>query len=277
MNDKSYRALAGFLQKESGLVLGDNKSYLVDSRLTPVAQQHGYASIAQLVNGLEGASPTIREAVVDAMTTNESFFFRDMVPFKQFEDIMLPALVSARRPGGKITIWCAAASTGQEPYSLAMIVKSKSALLRGINVEIIATDISENALNQARAGRYTQFEVQRGLPVQMLVEHFVQDGTSWVISDDIKNMVRYSRRNLLAPLYGMPEVDIVFCRNVLIYFDVPTKTRAIEAIHKVSRPDAYLVLGAAETLMGVSTLFERVGEGRGIYQPVLEEGQRLRA
>lgn len=277
MSTESYRALAAFLQKESGLVLGENKAYLVDSRLAPVASAHGFANIAALVGALPSASPTVRSAVVDAMTTNESFFFRDNTPFRQFEQIMLPKLAEARRQTGRISIWCAAASTGQEPYSLAMILKAKPHLWRGLDVQIHATDISDTALTQARAGRYTQFEVQRGLPVQMLVDHFTQDGTSWVINDDIKSMVRFSKRNLLAPIMGMPSMDVVFCRNVLIYFDVPTKKQVIEAIHKTCRDDAYLVLGAAETLMGVSELYTRVPDERGLYQPGEKRASRLTA
>lgn len=277
MNEASYKALGAFLHKESGIVLGQNKSYLVDSRLGPVSAAHGYRDIASLVQALPGAPAAVREAVVDAMTTNESFFFRDSTPFRLFEKIMLPQLAAARRESGRLTIWCAAASTGQEPYSLAMLLKKNQTLWRGLDVSIFATDISDTALAQARAGRYTQFEVQRGLPVELLVDHFRQDGTSWVISDAIKSMVRFSKRNLLDPVIGLPPVDVVFCRNVLIYFDVPTKKRVIESLHKACRSDAFLVLGAAETLMGVSDQFERQGEERGLYQPKKATAARLMA
>lgn len=268
MNAQEYGAFCAFLKKRSGIVLGDNKEYLVESRLSPVAQKNGYPGVHELLRALAGAPPNVVEAVVDAMTTNESFFFRDTTPFTLFEEVMLPALIKARRSTGRIRIWCAAASTGQEPYSLAMILLSKKNLWSGITIEIVGTDLSEVALEKAKAGRYSQFEVQRGLPVQLLVAHFRQDGTSWIISDEVKAMVRYSKLNLLESMVGMGQMDIVFCRNVLIYFDVETKAKVVKAIHGVVRRDGYLVLGSAETMMGVSDAFERAGADRGLYQPV---------
>lgn len=277
MTPQSYTALATYLKRKSGIVLGENKGYLVDSRLTPVAKAYGFASIEAMVSALPMARPDLAEAVVDAMTTNESFFFRDNTPFKLFEEVMMPALTAARRTTGQLRIWCAAASTGQEPYSLAMILKSNPRLAAGLRVEIIGTDISDTALDQARAGRYTQFEVQRGLPVQLLVSHFRQEGTSWVISEEIKRMVRFSKLNLLDPLASIGSADIVFLRNVLIYFDVATKATVLQGVHKIMRPDGYLVLGAAETLMGVTDIFARAGDARGLYQPKGQAGARLLA
>jgi chemotaxis protein methyltransferase CheR len=277
MTDSEYTQICAFVQKHSGIVLGDSKGYLIESRLAPVAQHFGFENVDALSRGLVLAAPELRDAVVDAMTTNESFFFRDTTPFTAFEQLILPKLAEARRGAGRIRIWCAAASTGQEPYSLAMILRSKKQLWSGLSIEIIGTDLSPTALARAKAGKYTQFEVQRGLPIQLLVDNFVQDGTNWIISDEIKNMVKFSQANLLEPMTGMGTVDVVFCRNVLIYFDVPTKKKVLEAVHKIMRPDGFLVLGAAETMMGVTDVFERTESQRGVFQPVPSQKQAMTA
>ncbi len=268
MNAADYASICAFVQKHSGIVLGENKEYLVDSRLEPVVQKFELGTVSNLARQLVLASPQLRQAVVDAMTTNESFFFRDTTPFTAFEQTILPALSKARRSTGRIRIWCAAASTGQEPYSLAMILSQKKHLWAGLQVEIVATDLSTHALERAGQGRYTQFEVQRGLPAQLLVQFFRQEGSAWIISDEIKRMVRFSQQNLLEPLAGLGSMDVVFCRNVLIYFDVATKAKVLGAIRSIMRPDGYLVLGAAETLMGITESFGKVEAARGVYQPV---------
>jgi len=277
MKDTTFTAISTFVQKHSGILLVDSKTYLIESRLTPVAQKFGLGDIDTLATRLPGAAPDLCNAVIDAMTTNESFFFRDATPFTLFEQIILPKLAAARRSTGRLRIWCAAASTGQEPYSLAMVLKSKADLLTGIQVEILGTDLSESALQRAREGRYTQFEVQRGLPIQLLVDNFTQDGTHWIISDEIRRMVRFSTLNLLDSYAPVGTVDVVFCRNVLIYFDVHTKRHVLEAIHKTMRGDGYLLLGAAETVMGVTDVFERADGQRGLYQPAASGAERLSA
>lgn len=274
MNAAEYASICAFVQKHSGIVLGANKEYLVESRLDPVVQNFQLGSVSNLARQLTLASPQLRQAVVDAMTTNESFFFRDTTPFTAFEQTILPALSKARRSTGRIRIWCAAASTGQEPYSLAMILNQKKHLWAGLQVEIVATDLSTHALERARQGRYTQFEVQRGLPVQLLVAYFRQEGSSWIVSDEIKRMVRFSQQNLLEPLAALGTMDVVFCRNVLIYFDVATKAKVLGAVRSIMRPDGYLVLGAAETLMGITDAFGKVEGSRGLYQPVGAERMR---
>jgi chemotaxis protein methyltransferase CheR len=213
---------------------------------------------------LAGAA-ALEEAVVEAMTTNESFFFRDKTPFEAFTTVMLPSLVERRPPGHALRIWCAAASTGQEPYSLAMILKENARKLGGRRVEILATDLSNDVLERARAGIYSQFEVQRGLPIQLLVKYFAQAGEGWQISADVRGMVDYRRLNLLNPFVGLGTFDVVFCRNVLIYFDMPTKTDVLARMSKVVAPDGYLVLGAAETVVGLTTAFRPVAEHRGLY------------
>lgn len=268
MNEAEYASICAFVQKHSGIVLGENKAYLIESRLEPVVQKFELGNVSNLARQLTLAAPDLRQAVVDAMTTNESFFFRDTTPFTAFEQTILPALAKARRTTGRIRIWCAAASTGQEPYSLAMILSQKKHLWAGLQVEIIGTDLSTHALERAKQGRYTQFEVQRGLPVQLLVAYFRQEGSAWVISDEIKRMVRFSQQNLLQPLAALGTMDVVFCRNVLIYFDVATKAKVLSSIRSIMRPDSYLVLGAAETLMGITDSFGKVEGSRGLYQPV---------
>jgi chemotaxis protein methyltransferase CheR len=274
MNENEYQTICDYVQKRSGIMLGDSKSYLVESRLNPVAQRFGYDDVGALARAL--GTPAAAEAsdvVVDAMTTNESFFFRDNTPFELFEKVILPELLANKAVGARIRIWCAAASTGQEPYSLAMQLLANKALLAGREVEIIGTDISESALEKAKQGEYTQFEVQRGLPVQLLVEHFTQKGTNWVISEEVRKMVRFKLHNLLDAPTSIGKVDLVFCRNVLIYFDVETKTKVLEAIYGAMHRDGFLVLGAAETMIGVTDLFERSEGRRGLYQPMGEVAQ----
>lgn len=235
MNKGEYDAICEFVRKHSGIVLGDSKAYLIESRLASVAQRFGYESVSTLSAKLHMATEELGASVVDAMTTNESFFFRDETPFQAFEKTLLPTLSAARRAGGRLRIWCAAASTGQEPYSLAMLLLANKRLWHGIKVEILGTDLSTTALARAREGKYTQFEVQRGLPVQMLVDHFTQDGTNWVISDEIKKMVQFKVQNLLEPYSTIGQFDVVFCRNVLIYFDTETKKQVVESIQKIMR------------------------------------------
>lgn len=277
MNEKEYGAICAFVQKQSGIVLGEAKEYLIESRLTPVAQRFGFADVSALANNLVLAKEDLREAVTDAMTTNESFFFRDKTPFVAFTETILPTLAASRRDTGRLRIWCAAASTGQEPYSLAMLLLANKKLWAGLKVEILGTDLSQTALERAKLGRYTQFEVQRGLPIQMLMDHFEQDGTNWMISDEVKSMVKFSTLNLLGSLNIMGTLDVVFCRNVLIYFDVETKKKVLESIRAIIRPDGFLVLGAAETMMGITDVYQRLESHRGVYQPTADTENRLTA
>jgi len=274
MNSREFDIIGAFVLKNSGIVLSKAKEYLVESRLKPIVQENGYDDIEALARGLASASKEAQLAVIDAMTTNETFFFRDKTPFKLFEEIVLPQIIKARRSSGKIRIWCAASSTGQEPYSLAMLLLKHKRLLAGLNVEIVATDLSPSALAKAKKGKYTQFEVQRGLPVELLVAHFTQEGTHWIISDEIKRMVKYNQLNLMENLNSIGIVDVVYCRNVLIYFDGQTKRKVLSAIRKTVRADGYLILGAADTVIGSNGEFERA-EVRGLYQPVEAKETRL--
>ena len=268
MSPAEYDYLRQFLKSRSGLVLSNEKQYLIESRLLPVARKAGLQSIAALVAKLKEPRETVlAEAVVEAMTTNESFFYRDKTPFEHFTQMMMPELLKARASSKKIRIWCAAASTGQEPYTLAMCLKEMESKLAGWRIEILGTDISNEVLDRAKAGTYTQFEVQRGLPIQLLLKYFTQQGESWTISPQLRSMVQWKKFNLLDSFASFGQFDIVFCRNVLIYFDQATKVDILGRIAKTMAPDGYLVLGAAETVVGLSDAFKPAPDRRGLYVP----------
>ncbi|PTW59737.1 chemotaxis protein methyltransferase CheR [Breoghania corrubedonensis] len=266
MTPTEFEFLKTFLKTRSGLVLSNEKQYLVESRLLPLARKGGIASLSDLVIRLQkGIDRKLETDVVEAMTTNESFFFRDKTPFDNFTNTMLPALLKARGDRKRIRIWCAAASTGQEPYSLAMLLKEAAAKLAGWRIEIIGTDISNEVLDKAKSGIYSQFEVQRGLPIQMLLKYFTQNGDMWQINPEIRGMVQWRMLNLLENFSSLGEFDVIFCRNVLIYFDQPTKSDILNRLAKLMSSDGYLVLGAAETVVGLSTAFQPVPGLRGLY------------
>jgi chemotaxis protein methyltransferase CheR len=266
-----YDFLRKLLRDRSGLVLSADKQYLVESRLLPVARRAGMPGLTELVQELRRgakAEPLIVN-VVEAMMTNESFFFRDKIPFEQFRNGIMPELIAARTASKRIRIWCAAASTGQEPYSLAMCLKEMSSTIAGWRIEIIATDLSSDVLEKARAGIYSQFEVQRGLPIQLLVKYFSQIGDTWQIAPDIRAMVHFRPLNLLADFSHLGTFDVVFCRNVLIYFDQETKTGVLERIARIIDRAGYLALGAAETVVGLTESLKPVPDKRGLYSPNL--------
>jgi chemotaxis protein methyltransferase CheR len=268
MNTDDFNVLSKLIKDRSGLVLTPDKGYLLESRLLPIARKWDLKTLDDLVarvrTRMENA--LIRD-VVEAMTTNESFFFRDVKPFDQFRQVVLPALLAARSTHRHIRIWSAACSSGQEPYSLAMILNEERLKLSGWTVEITATDLSTEILAKAQAGIYSQFEVQRGLPVQLMVKYFKQTGDRWQIDSAIRDMVKYRPFNLLDDLGGLGNFDVVFCRNVLIYFDQPTKTMILERIAKQLSPTGYLYLGGAETVVGITNKFQPMAEHRGLYQP----------
>jgi len=263
-----YDYLRKLLKERSGLTLSADKQYLVESRLLPVARRAGVDGLGGLVQKLKapGAEAVIVE-VVEAMTTNESFFFRDKIPFDHFRGQIMPALLAARAAQRQIRIWCAAASTGQEPYTLAMCLKEMAPQVAGWRIEIIGTDLSTEVLEKAKAGIYSQFEVQRGLPIQMLVKYFSQVGESWQIAPELRAMVQYKPLNLLHNFTHLGHFDIIFCRNVLIYFDQDTKIDVFDRLARVLQPDGYLVLGAAETVVGLTDSFKPLTDQRGVYAP----------
>lgn len=267
MTPPDYEYLRKLLKDRSGLDLSADKQYLIESRLLPLSRKSGLAGIGELVQKMKGGSADITTQVVEAMTTNETFFFRDKVPFDHFRDSIMPEILQARASRKTLRIWCAAGSTGQEPYSLAMCLKEMGAALSGWRVEILATDLSQEVLEKSRAGIYSQFEVQRGLPIQMLVKYFKQTGELWQINADIRAMVQHRQLNLLHDFSQLGVFDVIFCRNVLIYFDQDTKINIFNRLAKTTEPDGFLVLGAAETVVGLTDVFKPYPERRGLYRP----------
>jgi chemotaxis protein methyltransferase CheR len=266
MTPHDYEYLRRLLKTRSGLVLSSEKHYLVESRLLPVARRAGLCNLTGLVAKLRGPdSEQLTVEVVEAMTTNESFFFRDKIPFDHFRETIMPALLTARAATRRIRIWCAAASTGQEPYSLAIALKEIGKDLRGWRVEIVATDLSTEVLEKARSGIYSQFEVQRGLPALMLIKYFAQVGETWQIAPEIRGMVKFMPLNLLNDFSHLGRFDLVLCRNVLIYFDQATKICVLERVAEATERDGFLVLGGAETVVGLTDRFKPFPNRRGLY------------
>ena len=266
MKPEDFDFISALIKARSGLALTPDKAYLLESRLMPVARRHGHNGLEELI----GAMRTRKEEnviveVVEAMTTNESFFFRDIKPFDLLRDEVLPPMLEKRASKKHLKIWCAAASSGQEPYSIAIVLKELGAKLAGWNLDILGTDISNEILKKASNGMYSQFEVQRGMPIQLLLKYFDKKDETWEIKPEIKQMVRYKYFNLLENLAPLGGFDIVFCRNVLIYFDAETKGKVLAQIAELMPEDGMLFLGGAETVLGVTDKFKPVQGQRGVY------------
>jgi chemotaxis protein methyltransferase CheR len=261
-----FETLATLLKTRSGLIIGMDKLYLLETRLAAVIKREKLTDLNDLAERLRrpGSDALARE-VVEAMTTNESFFFRDDKPFHHFRNQALAHFVAARPPGSQLRVWSAASSSGQEAYSLAMIVAESGAILGGRKVDIVGTDIARDQLARAREGAYSQFEVQRGLPVQMLMRYFKKEDANWRIAESVRRMVQFKEYNLLSDLRPLGKFDIVFCRNVLIYFDQATKSRVLDAIAGLMPPDGLLYLGGAETVLGITSRFAPMPNERGVY------------
>ena len=270
-----FEYLRKVLKDISGLDLSADKQYLIESRLLPVTRKCGLSGIGELVQKMKAGSSDIVEQVVEAMTTNETFFFRDKVPFDHFRDWIMPEILRVRANRRSIRIWCAAGSTGQEPYSIAMCLREMSAALSGWRVEILATDLSQDVIEKSKSGIYSQFEVQRGLPIQMLVKYFKQIGELWQINADIRAMVQHRQLNLLHDFSQLGTFDVIFCRNVLIYFDRDTKINVFDRLARIVEPDGVLVLGAAETVVGLTDAFKPLPERRGLYRPTAAVAEKL--
>ncbi|MGN6749741.1 MAG: CheR family methyltransferase [Xanthobacteraceae bacterium] len=267
MTPLDYDFLRHALKQRSGLVLSADKHYFLESRLLPLARKNGFTGVGDLVAALKGAGDAaLMAAVVEAMTTNESFFFRDKTPFEHFRRVIMPALLEARRQSRAIRIWCAAAASGQEPYSIAMCLREMTSAVAGWRIEIVATDLADAVLDRARQGLYSQFEVQRGLPIKLLVRYFTQIGELWQIAPEIRAMVNFRCFNLLSDFASLGSFDLVLCRNVLIYFDQETKSDVLRRMAEAMSSDGYLVLGAAETAVGLSDRFRMVSDRPGLYE-----------
>ena len=268
MTPQDFEWLRKLLKERSGLTLGADKEYLLESRLLPLTRRNGLTTLGELVARLKTpGNADLAFSVVEAMTTNETFFFRDKIPFDHLRDTILPALIAARAKEKRIRIWCAAASSGQEPYSIAMLLRSMEPNLRGYRVDLLATDLSVAVIERAKQGTYSQFEVQRGLPIRLLVRYFTQAGDSWHIASDIREMVQFRTLNLLQDFAPLGMFDVVLCRNVLIYFDQSTKIAVLERLARQVPQDGYLILGAAETVVGLSDTFRPIPERRGLFGP----------
>lgn len=264
---KDFELLRGVVKSRSGLTLSPDKAYLLENRLMAVARKWGMDDIDGLATTVRGepGEELLRE-ITEAMTTNETLFFRDNSPFEQLQKVVFPRLMANRQSTRHIRIWSAGCSSGQEPYSISMVLKELGPILNDWRIDILATDISRAMLEKARSGLYTQFEVQRGLPIAMLMKYFKQSGDKWEMDPAIRAMVRFEEFNLLDDPTRLGQFDIVFCRNVLIYLDQPTKTKVLEGIFRLMLPDSVLYMGGAETVMGVTEKFLPVNEHRGMYE-----------
>jgi chemotaxis protein methyltransferase CheR len=258
-----FAYISSLVRDRSAIVLETGKEYLIEARLLPLAKERGAGTVAGLVHELR-RSPAgpLRDLVVEAMTTNETSFFRDAHPFTALSEQILPDLVRAHSGDRSLNIWCAASSSGQEPYSIAMLVHDVVGADPSWRVRLLATDLSPAMLARTREGVYSQFEVNRGLPANRLVRHFRKQGLHWQIEEPLRRMIETRQVNLNEELPSMPKMDIVFLRNVLIYFDIETKRRILARVRRVLRPDGYLILGGAETTLNLDDAFERLQIGR---------------
>lgn len=266
MRTDDFDFIARYLKDHSGLNITSDKAYLLESRLMPLVRKHNLKNISDLFQVLRvSREQALGRDIVEAMTINESAFFRDVRPFEQFKEIVLPHLLKTRADRKSFRIWSAAASSGQEPYSLAMILMEEAARMPGWKIDIIGTDISSKMLNKAKAGLYSQFEVQRGLQVQYLLKYFEKNDEMWEIDPAIRAMVQFKEYNLLHDLRSLGQFDVVFCRNVLIYLDQSTRAKVLENISRIMPKDGFLYLGGAETVLGISNCFKPVPGQPGIY------------
>ena len=249
------------VRREASIVLAPGKEYLVEARLIPVARAVGAANVNEFIADLQRKpNPTYQRRIIDALTTNETSWFRDREPFAALTDVVLPELVKSRAAARKVRLWSAASSSGQEAYSLAITLQEN--LPPGWAFDIMGTDISTEMVKRAETAEYSQVEVNRGLPASQLVQYFERAGAHWRITASLRRNVSFRLMNLTAPLPAMPPFDIIFLRNVLIYFDVATKRTVLQNVAKLLRPDGWLFLGAAETTIGIDDNYERVAAGR---------------
>ncbi len=265
----SFDYLAELVLRKSAILLEPGKQYLVESRLMPIARAHGCSTLDELVSALKKpGSASLVDEVIDAMTTNESSFFRDLHPFNALKSHILPELIAKRSRDRVLNIWSNACSSGQEVYSIAMLIREHFPELAGWRVNLVATDISKQILEKARSGLFTQTEINRGLPMPLVLKNFKREGVHWRISEDIRQMVNFKLLNLIEPWpTTFPKMDIVFLRNVLIYFNVETKRQILDKVHRTLNSDGVLFLGGAETTMNLNVKFERkaIGAATGYF------------
>jgi chemotaxis protein methyltransferase CheR len=266
-NSRAYQALSGLLEKYTGQVLLSNRHWRVDMALKPVMRRNSIPDIITLVGLLtSNADPVLTRECVEAMINNETCFFRDQANFALLTGPLLDSIREQRSSQKRIRIWSSACSTGQEAYSLAMAIAENAEKWRGWTVQIIATDVSHGALSQAKAGRYSQFEIQRGLPVMLMLKYFSQDGEEWVAKDDLRRKVTFSEHNMLEAPTKLGKFDLILCRNMLMYLCDAKRKQVLDQLAGAIAPDGMLVLGAAETVIGQTEKFRSSSEFRGFYE-----------
>ncbi len=263
MNKTDFEYLRAFIREQSSIVIEDGKEYLVESRLMPLIKTENISSLETLIAQLR-SQPVgpLHHKVVDAMTTNETYFFRDIHPFETLKKMIFPELIQKKALEKTLNIWCAASSSGQEPYTIAMTLREVLPNIQSWKINFIASDISENVLNYAREGVYTQSEINRGLPAPMLVKYFEKSGANWKLKPELRNMIHFKNVNLIGAWPSMPPLDLVFMRNVLIYFDSDTKKKILGRIRSILRKEGYLFLGGAETTLNLDDQFSKVIFGK---------------
>lgn len=266
MRPDEFQYLCQFLKQRSGLVLGEDKMYLIESRLLPIARSQNLADISQLCTLMKTKpSEALLTEITEAMTTNESSFFRDIKPYESLRNIVFP-MIMEKQPSKMMRIWSAACSTGQEPYSTAICIQEDIGKMPGWRFEMIASDLARKVVDKAELGIYSQFEAQRGLPIQMLVKYFTsRPDTTWQVKDNIRNMISFRTQNLLAEYNALGKFDIIFLRNVLIYFDDATKAQITEKMARTLHPHGVLILGSTETLVDPNGRFKPLDNFRGAY------------
>jgi chemotaxis protein methyltransferase CheR len=265
MIESDFLFVQNFINQRSGIVINNEKRYLIETRLEPLARQLALPSLEALVAKLKLREPLVEISVIDALTTNETLFFRDKQPFEVLREAVLPKLVKSRRAAGSLRIWSAACSSGQEAYSIAMILEEMRLQVAGMKIEIIATDISERIVDQAKKGVYSQFEVQRGLPVRLLLQHFTQEGTRWRINPALGRNISFRAGNLLQPFRHLGMFDLILCRNVMIYFAEATKRDVLKRLSECLAADGSLMLGGAETVLGLCPALAPHQTDRSVY------------
>ncbi len=265
MNPQDVSYLANVLRRRSGLVLTEKKTHMMETRLTPVMRRFGFRDIGSLLKELHYGHEALVQAVIEAMTPNDSAFFRDKRTFEEFREIVLPTLMRDRADVKQLRIWCAACAAGQEPYSLAMILDDANLVMNGWSITLIGTDINSQMIARAQEGIYSQFEVQRGLPIRRLVTNFTQEGTNWRIADHLRRMVTFRTFNLLDSFGWLPDCDVIFCRNVLMYFDHKTRLSVLDRIGDVLTPDGALLVGPAESMGGYTIGYTQADGAPGLF------------
>jgi chemotaxis protein methyltransferase CheR len=271
---EAFGFVCDLVRRESAIVLEAGKEYLVESRLLPLARAQGDLDIDSYVDRARRSphGPVVRE-IVEALTTNETSWFRDSEPFVGLRGSVLPELVAARTSARRLRVWSAACSSGQEPYSIAMVL-AEAPQLAGWSFDVLGTDLSLEMVERARDGRYSQLEMNRGLPAPSLVRWFERDGAAWRVNRELAAMASFRQLNLVRPLLALGRFDLVFLRNVLIYFDLATKREVLQRLRAVLAPDGYLFLGASETTMGVDDAWERVPVGRSSAYRIKQDTRR---